>query len=378
MRPFSKLLLLGLLLGNTLEVCGTAHTGPENPAATDFAALTGSNATLFRALAAPAAESPADTLSARREERPSSLPKLSGYLQAGFDGGGGSSSFTLRRACLYLTGAFTRTLRYHFQFDFARPEILDAFLTYRPFRQLGLKAGEYKVPFSIENTVYSPIRFEFIDYPLALTRLMGLNDLCGLRATGRDMGFSLFGGFFPREGRNLLDYEIGVFNGEGINTRDRNRTKDLAGQLTLQPLSGLRISGSWYAGEYGPEYLRRVRYGAGVCYDLRPVVLRSEWIGGETGFPASGEYPQGRTLTSRGWYVMGGWWLLERLMPVFRYDTFLEESTRSSTRQINCTAGAVWEPHRHLRCQINYTYEHYAARDRANRNRVSIQFSGIF
>ena len=45
-----------------------------------------------------------------------------------------------------------------------------------------------------------PLKYEFIEYPLSLRRLMGFNDVCGLSATGRDMGAMLYGGFFIAKG----------------------------------------------------------------------------------------------------------------------------------------------------------------------------------
>ena len=61
-----------------------------------------------------------------------------------------------------------------------------------------------------------------------------------------------------------------------------------------------------------------------------------------------------------------------------RYDTFLENSSESASRQTNYTAGVVWQPVKYLRCQLNYTYEDYASRAAANRNVVSLMLSGIF
>ena len=100
----------------------------------------------------------------------------------------------------------------------------DAYIRYRPFEQLSFQLGEYKLPFSIENTDYVPLKYEFIEYPLSLRRLMGFNDVCGLSATGRDMGAMLYGGFFNRKGYSVLGYNFGVFNGEGLNVKDKNKS----------------------------------------------------------------------------------------------------------------------------------------------------------
>lgn len=307
----------------------------------------------------------------------SRLPEFSGYVQLGYEYDGNTSSFLIRRAQFALAGSLLPSLHYNVRLEFASPQILDACLDYRPLQALNLRVGEFKVPFSIENTAYPPTKIEFIHYPMALLRLMGFADLCGLSSTGRDMGLVLHGSFLPRDGYNLLHYDVGVLNGEGINTWDRNSSKDFVARLSVHPVQGLTLSGSYYWGEYGPDYRRRVRYGAGVCYDRGAVVVRSEWIGGETDV-AGGDSDPVRRIESGGWYVMGGWRATRSLMPVVRYDTFLEQVSVSSTRQTNCTAGLIWQPVRYLRCQLNYTWESYAAAGLSDRNLLSVQFTGMF
>ena len=290
------------------------------------------------------------------------LPRISGYVQTGYEWSETSSTFFIKRVRLNLAGDIAEKLDYRVQIEFCGPKIVDAYIRYRPFEQLNFQLGEYKLPFSIENTDYVPLKYEFIEYPLSLRRLMGFND----------MGAMLYGGFFNRKGYSVLGYNFGVFNGEGLNVKDKNKSKDLVARLTLRPVRGLQIAGSYYWGEYGSDYLKRVRYGAGACYDEGPLVVRAEWICGTTGLPAGGE------LDSDGWYAVGGWRVTPSLMSVVRYDTFLENSSESASRQTNYTAGVVWQPVKYLRCQLNYTYENYASRAAANRNVVSLMLSGIF
>lgn len=305
------------------------------------------------------------------------LPRISGYVQAGYEWSQTSSTFFLKRVRLSLAGDIAEKLDYRVQVEFCSPRLVDAYLRYRPMEELNFQLGEYKLPFSIENTEYAPLKYELIEYPLSLRKLMGFSDLCGLSATGRDLGAMLYGGFFRREGYSVVGYNIGVFNGEGLNTRDRNRSKDLCARLTLRPVQGLQIAGSYYRGEYGADYRKRVRYGAGVCYDRGAVVLRGEWIGGTTGMPA-GDGVHIRDLDSEGWYAVAGWRASKSLTPVVRYDTFRENAYSSASRQTNYTAGITWQPVKYLRCQLDYTYEDYAARGAANRSVVAVMLSGIF
>lgn len=398
MKPLLTLALLAWSLG-----ARAGQPAAELPAA---APATGASvvgtAPVPASAAAPAAETPLlESLaaevaalkahSAAHTARLDRIPRISGYVQAGYEWSDGSSSFFIKRVRLDLRGDIARKLDYRVQLEFASsPKIVDAYLQYRPFRQLNFKLGEYKIPFTIENTDYVPLKFELIEYPLALQRLMGFAEPIGgrmvggvmqggetLKDTGRDMGLTLYGTLVECEGRALLSYDVGVLNGAGINLRDNNRSKDVVTRLTLRPVRGLTLSGSWYGGEYGADCLERQRVSAGVCYDRGRGVVRGEWIGGRTGYAATEEYAAG-TFDSSGWYVLGGVRLTPTLMPVVRYDTLLPDTASADSRQTNWTAGILWHPVKYLRCQLNYTYEHYAAPGIADRNVVAVMFSGIF
>ena len=230
MRPAPHLLSLVLLLLIPFGVRAAEPPAAENPSAMTVPAPT-------EAATAPAAERaelrPAETAEAAEtpgtpgtentakgtaaEKWLSRLPKVSGYVQLGYEFGDKLSSFFIKRVRLDLAGAIAPKLGYRIQIEFASPKIVDAYLEYKPLKQLRLKLGEYKIPFSIENTVYPPLKFELIEYPLALQRLMGFDDVCGLAATGRDMGATLYGDLLERDGEAFLSYDLGVFNGEGIN-----------------------------------------------------------------------------------------------------------------------------------------------------------------
>lgn len=307
------------------------------------------------------------------------LPRFSGYVQAGYQWNENASTFFLKRVRLTMAGDIMPKVDYRIQFEFTKPQLVDAYVQYRPFRELNIKAGEYKIPFSIENTDYSPTRLEFIDYPLVLLKMMGFGeDLCGISSSGRDLGATLWGGFIRRGGRSIINYDLGVFNGAGLNCKDSNKSKDIAARLTIKPVDGLLLSGSYYHGEYaakgGPQHLLRERYGAGVCYDRAAWVVRGEWIGGRTGRADA----EGR-FDSDGWYVMAGWRAPRNFMPVARFDTFTQDRDRwTATTQNNYTAGLLWAPVKHLRCQLNYTYEDYKDASAPDRNVVSVMVTGMF
>ncbi len=96
-------------------------------------------------------------------------------------------------------------------------------------------------------------------------------------------------------------------------------------------------------------------------------MVRGEWIGGRTG-----------SLKSEGWYAMGGVRFDHGLMAALRYDTFIEDRDAASTRRRNYTAGLSWQPLRYFRCQLDYTYEYYAAAGVRDRNVVAVLLTGMF
>lgn len=352
-----KLFLSAFLLLGGLVSAQTPATGDSGPAE-------------VQALESPEGEP--ETRTTAWQKIAARLPRLSGYVQAGYRYSDDASEFLVKRVRLSLAGDISPKFDYKIQFEFRKPQLLDAFIRYRPFRQLNVRVGQYKVPFSIENTECSPTRMELIEYPLVLQKLMGSGDICGLSSSDRDLGASLCGGFFKRDGYCIVNYDLGVFNGEGINTRDANKSKDLAARLAIRPVEGVLLSGSYYRGEYGDAHLQRERYAAGISYDRGAVVVRSEWIGGVTGMADTGG-----SMTSDGWYVTAAWRAPRRLMFVARFENFTPDTARrSATRQNNYTAGVAWSPVQYLRCQFNYTYEDYAAV--AGNNVLSLMFTGMF
>lgn len=269
------------------------------------------------------------------------LPRISGYLQLGYEWlEHTSSEFFIRRVRLDFQGDLAPKLDYRFHVELVSPRLLDAFLRYRPFEQLNLQAGAFKIPFSIENTEYPPFSVEFIDYPLVLIRLMGFNDISGHASTGRGLGGHLYGGFIRRGGEHLLGYNLALLNGEGINAHDRNRSKDVVARLTLRPTAGLLLAASGYWGRYGERSLGRVRYGAGGRYDRGRFMLRGEYIWGRTEVAAAGDEQPLRRQRSQGWFLAGGWRASAKFFPVVRYDSF-DEDMELGYGQNNYTLGLL-------------------------------------
>ena len=90
-------------------------------------------------------------------------------------------------------------------------------------------------------------------YANVINALSGFGDRTGEKSSGgRDIGIQFSGDLFPNaEGRRLLHYQIGVYNGEGVNSKDADNKKDIIGGLWVMPIAGLRIGAFGWTGTKG-------------------------------------------------------------------------------------------------------------------------------
>ncbi len=278
---------------------------------------------------------------------------LSGYLQGGFQtpGVGGdepSSTFYLKRARVSLTGNVPQdNIDYRLQVDMVgSPKICDLYFRYKPSAAFNVQLGQFKIPFAIENDIYGPTTVEFIDYSYITTLLARNADrFDGISAGGRDIGLQLYGGFGEARGYHILSYNLGIFNGAGINKADNNDAKDVVARLIFKPSKELSLSASWMsaATNYEAHIQRSNRTALGVIYDASSFIVRSEY--------ALAKFDD-RNVDA--FYVMGGYKLKRGWMLVARYETLNDGEKHGANR---VTFGAVFKPYSYLRFQLNYAIE---------------------
>ena len=301
------------------------------------------------------------------EKITSALPKISGFINVRYQYNGESNSFDIRRARLDFKGDLATKLDYRFQMEFAgSPKILDAYLRCKIDRRFNLQVGEFKIPFSMEN-IYGPTTLETADNSMAISNLCNYNDISGISANGRDVGIGLYGGFIKKDGYNIIDYAVGIFNGNGINIKDNNKSKDFSGRLTISPMRHLSFSGYYYKGSYGKEGEThgRVRVGCGAKWEDLRLLLRSEYIYGKTG-----------GIESDGVYIVAGYFVHPKVQPILKYDYFLWDKSDSHTAENDYLIGLNYFPMQKLRLQLNYVYKMLAARKDVNS--LTLQFFALF
>lgn len=291
--------------------------------------------------------------------RLSFLPTVSGYAQVGYNYNEDiASEFYVKCARFDVKGNIGSKFDYRLLFDIYKFKCYDVRITYKPLSQLHITAGHFKVPFTI-GAARGPLTEELIDYPLAIRRLTGYSDVCGITGgSARDIGVSISGTLWKHRGLNVIGYALGIFNGNGSNAKDDNTSKDVAAKLSVRPVSGLELSGSAYIGEYGPRYLRRNRWSAGLEYAGSLLLARGEYIAGSTGV-LSADNGSLSNVSSRGYYAQLGVITPCNLTPLLRYDSFTTDTRADDTESI-VTAGVLWKPIGHLRLQANYARYFYS------------------
>jgi hypothetical protein len=94
---------------------------------------------------------------------------------------------------------------------------------------------------------------------------------------GRDQGLQIQGELFKigNDSHHLFQYQLGVFNGQGINHKDANKGKDIIGNIKVQPIKGLLIGASAWNGKYTADGVTvdSKRWAVGATYDVDGMCL---------------------------------------------------------------------------------------------------------
>ena len=218
--------------------------------------------------------------------------KLSGYgmIQYQYSGqkNAESNSFNIRMGRIALEGRIADDFYWKTQIQFngntsnlgSSPRMVDLFAEWQKYEYFKVKVGQFKNPFTFENPMH-PIDQGFMGYSQNVSKLAGFSDRAGEHASnGRDIGLQLQGDFLKNaSGRNLLHYQIGVFNGQGINTKDVDNQKNVIGGVWVMPVSGMRIGAFGWTGSYARkgEWTEIVRVPFGTNFDQVRIITRPDY-----------------------------------------------------------------------------------------------------
>ncbi len=292
---------------------------------------------------------------------------LSGYSQVVYTNyahqvpGKYTDGFSIKRARLDFQGHFSCQFDYRLLFDFVgqsgangtaqtggqliSPFLVEAFVVYKPFTWLNIKAGQMIVAFSPENMTQDR-NLDLIERSQVVNALVarkgdaanGLVDSLG-NQNGRDIGIQAGGSIGKLSDRYLLDYYLQLLDGAGINTLDNNASKDVNARLVFHPLKELAIGGSYYDGydRFTSDLAKdqkRTRWGADLAFTADNYSLKGEYIKGQEGNGAANTHTGNPGLTTHdGWFAQAGYFFIPRhLEGLFRYDWYDPNTAKTQVK----------------------------------------------
>ena len=205
--------------------------------------------------------------------------------------------------------------------------LVDLYTEWVRHKEFRVKVGQFKRAFTFENPTH-PITQGWYSYAMVINNLSGFGDRTGEKSSGgRDIGIQVQGDLLPNSnGRRLLHYQVGVYNGEGINTKDKDNRKDIIGGLWVMPVSGVRIGAfGWTGSRAGIG--EKNRYCLSAEYDKNEYTFRTEYI-----------HSQGRGANTMGdkadgWYAFGIVPVIKsKLHAKARYQTYRAEKQWDSSK----------------------------------------------
>lgn len=272
------------------------------------------------------------------------------------------TNFGIRVVRFYIKGDVMEDWSYKVQMEYSGfpgtnkgVRLLDAYGEWNHFKAFKIRFGQTKRVFSFENP-YHPWKTGQDNYAQVIRHLVGFSDRVGEQTSGgRDLGIVIQGELFPSSIGDLLHYQIGLYNGQGINKNDVNSSKDLIGGLIFTPLKHLQIGAFGWTGEYGEKEnkVARRRMAFGVNYES-DWTIRAEYITSKGGVYLHPEYAD----KADGWYMTVGIPIAKYFRIYPRWDVYRHEKTWD-TMTSNYGITLNYTLHKHLMLQAGY---HYSSR----------------
>lgn len=355
-------------------------------------------------VAEPVAEPTAEAVAAPQEsgwkEILAKLPKVSGYLQTGYNYtslGAGSSSFQAKRLRLIVDGNVGPKVAFRLQIEAFNGisgstngngqkniQVMDAFATAKLLPEFQIRAGQFYTPMGFENYDISPATLETVDfsnicYRMACRNAIGYNFV----DYGRDLGVMLIGDCFKSDkGFSYLHYDFAVTNGSLPCKDDANKSKDIIAALTFRPIKKLAIKAAYNWGEYFQDatnkYQPMNRFIAGAWYnDPTGLTLRGE-IGIQSAKKGGADI-----VKETGAYVLAGYHV-GKFLPVVRWDMYKDDVNKATigANYNRVLVGCTYQALKNLKIQVNYGHFLYADEAKAaNGDKGSssqLQIMGLF
>lgn len=277
-------------------------------------------------------------------------------------------------------GDLGNNIRYSFLTELVNPMIYEFWGEWSPLKELSFRLGQFKAPYSLENQI-SLTDLETIYNTRSISSLIGMSDDVqryqnGKNNSGRDAGFMVSGSLFTLKGHDFIQYAAGVFQGTGLNTSDKDNSKDFSASLMLQPLKGFRIGGSVYYGDAtyimpGSSELTnhtRNRWILSADYKSDRLYARAEWLHGKDS-----------KIDREGLYGTVKYYVCPQKISLVGKVDYYNSDKDINSEVMDYTAGADYYFYKNCRFTVNYRYSDYSKKwDQKNSHSVIGQLQFVF
>ena len=270
-------------------------------------------------------------------------------------------------------------------------QLVDLYAEWRRFPEFKVRAGQFKRAFTFENPTH-PITQGWRGYADVINKLSAFGDRTGEKSSGgRDIGIQVSGDLFPNaNGRKIFHYQVGVYNGEGVNESDKDNRKDIIAGAWVMPIKGVRIGVFGWTGSRGgmldpltgeKRSVEKNRYCISAEYDLNEYTFRAEYIhsqgwGAKTPGDNTREICYENGDKADGWYVFGIVPLIKtKLYAKARYQSYRNQKNWStSVNQVEFGLNYKFTKSLEMHCEYSHVNDRSLAKHNYNLVDVELDF----
>lgn len=276
-------------------------------------------------------------------------------------------------------GDLGNNIKYSFLTELINPMLYEFWGEWTPVKQFNIRVGQMKVNYSLENQI-ALFDLETVFNTRSVSNLIGMGgdvhqSQNGENNTGRDVGIQVSGSLLPINNLDLIQYSVGVFQGSGLNSSDKDNSKDVSATVLLQPIKGFRIGGSVYYGDatYAignaeADSHTRNRWMLSADYNSDRLYARAEWIHGKD------------SRTDReGLYGTAKYYVIPAKLGIIGKVDYYNKDKSNNNEVIDYLAGLDYYFYKKCRVSVNYQYSDYSySWDAPNSHTVTGQLQFVF
>lgn len=314
------------------------------------------------------------------------LPKISGYLQSGWNytsnANSSTSSFQAKRLRLLLDGKVGEKVDFRLQIEAFNGisgstngngqknlQVMDAFATWKIVPEFKVRVGQFYTPLGYENYDISPATLETVDFSNIVYRMACRNPYeYNLVDYGRDLGIMFIGDAFDSgKGFSYLHYDVAITNGSIPCKDDSNQSKDIYVSLMVRPFKYFNIKGTYNWGEYKSVELSGGKGVGSGSYNPMNRFVVGAWYDNPKGLNLRAEYGHMKSavggvdvVKENGAYVLAGWHL-GKFLPIVRWDMYEDcVNTGTANNYNRILLGCTYQIFKNMKLQVNYGHFMYS------------------